>query len=284
MNANHGGGVDENHQITPALHRKLGLFGKLIVGGVILLLAAGGVEAYVAYVHVTKSDYKQAASVAADAKTRLSTLDSVIVHYADVVTDESVPAAAVEAAKADYEKAMDEYRAKAGALKAMRAMRDGEAARRHDTFETKHADYVEYNATLVSAMSAIHTMTVRCGSAAANKLDSSNLDQIAVQWDAAYRDCDTAVAALAKSPNADAAKTGRVAQAVYSELHTVIREAQAAYIAKDRVALTRASNRLNALSQSMDIKNVTDGIKQREKSLTPVGRLDDVRTYLESKA
>lgn len=269
---------------TPPQKSRKGLIIGLSVGGGLLLLAILAVVIYFAVFYVSKDHYRAAADQAAAAKTSYTKLDSAITAYGDTITDASATDSEVKAEKSDYESAIAAYNNTVKQLSAARAMNDGEAKRLYSAFAAKNREYMDYNDSMAASMPMVRTMAEKCDSDALGDVDSSKLDQLVTQYDAAIKDCKSAVSELTKAPNSDAAKVGKAVEDALTKMHAAVVDMQAAYKAKDEAAFMKAYSKISEISQEFSTSADMQAVKDHNKSLNPSDALTKLQNYLASKA
>ncbi len=261
-----------------------GLVIGLSVGGGVFLLAIIAAVIYFAVFYVSKDHFKAAASQTSSVKVVLNKLDSASTDYGDAVTDADATDSEISSEKGDYEKAVDEYKASVKQLDGERALRDSEAKRLYDAFATKNREYMDYNDTMAASVPTLRTMTKKCDSGALGEVDSSKLDQLVSQYDAAISECKTAIADLTKAQNSDAAKVGKAVEGALAKMRAAVVDMQAAYKANDESAFVRAYSKISEISQEFSSSSDMQAVKNHEKELNPGEALTKLQNYLASKA
>lgn len=153
---------------------------KLLLGagaaGVLVLLIAGGLFAFNALGKVTPEQYRQAASAAADAETKLSTMSLEVsgISYELESTDVQLNNQLDKA-----KKSIADYKTAHTALDGQKALKDRNVSKLYKEYESKQSAYLTDNENYYNSMVKLGPVMVRCSAFLDNLSSSSSGSQLA---------------------------------------------------------------------------------------------------------
>lgn len=255
----------------------------LVVVGGLLVLGIAVAVVYFMFFYVSKADYKSAekqtnATVAAYHKA-----DDAAEEWSAAVADASATDRDIASKKTAYNDANSAYKSAASELSDMRALKDGKVKTAYDAFVAKNKAVAANNDSMAEAMPTLRTMVVECNNADTSGMDSSDLSTIADAWDKAFTGCTKAIKDLSSAKNSDVATVGKKLEQYFTEMRTDIVALQAAYIAKDEAAFTKAYNAFTDVEDKYNSDESLKNVKKHQDSLTPVTELNNLLTAIRSR-
>jgi len=266
----------------PTNSKKMRTILLVIVGGILVFGVAVAVV-YFMFFYVSKADYKSAEKQTNAAIAAYHKADDAAEEWSAAVTDASSTDRDIASKKTAYNDANTAYKSAVGELSGMRALKDGKVKTSYDAFATKNNAAAANNDSMAEAMPAVRTMVVECNNADTSSMDASDLSTIADAWDKAFTGCTKAIKELSSAKNSDIATVGKKLEQYFSEMRTDIVALQAAYIAKDEAAFTKAYNAFTDVEDKYNSDESLKNVKKHQDSLTPLTELNNLLTAIRSR-
>jgi len=266
----------------PTNSKKMRTILLVIVGGILVFGVAVAVV-YFMFFYVSKADYKSAEKQTNAAIAAYHKADDAAEEWSAAVTDASSTDRDIASKKTAYNDANTAYKSAVGELSGMRALKDGKVKTSYDAFVTKNNAAAANNDSMAEAMPTVRTMVVECNNADTSSMDASDLSTIADAWDKAFTGCTKAIKELSSAKNSDIATVGKKLEQYFSEMRTDIVALQAAYIAKDEAAFTKAYNAFTDVEDKYNSDESLKNVKKHQDSLTPLTELNNLLTAIRSR-
>lgn len=254
----------------------------VIIGGFLVLGIAVAIV-YFVFFYVSKADYKSAEKQTNTAIAAYHKADDAAEEWSTAVADASATDRDIASKKTAYNDANSAYKSAAGELSDMRALKDGKVKTAYDAFVKKNNAATANNETMAEAMPTLRTMVVECNNADTSGMDTSDLSTIADAWDKAFTGCTKAIKDLSSAKNSDVATVGKKLEQYFTEMRTDIVALQAAYIAKDEAAFTKAYNAFTDVENKYNSDESLKNVKKHQDSLTPQTELNNLLTAIRSR-
>lgn len=255
----------------------------LVVVGGFLVLGIAVAVVYFMFFYVSKADYKSAEKQTNAVIAAYHKADDAAEEWSAAVTDTSATDRDIASKKVAYNDANSAYKSTVGQLSDMRALKDGKVKTTYDAFVTKNNAVTANNDSMAEAMPMLRTMVVECNNADTSGMNTSDLSTIADAWDKAFTGCTKAIKDLSSAKNSDVATIGKKLEQYFTEMRTDIVALQAAYIAKDEAAFTKAYNAFTDVEDKYNSDESLKNVKKHQDSLTPVTELNNLLTAIRSR-
>jgi len=254
----------------------------VIVGGLLVLGVAVAIV-YFMFFYVSKADYKSAEKQTNAAITAYHKIDDATEEWSAAVADAAATDRDIASKKTAYNDANAAYKSATSELADMRALKDGKVKSAYDAFVTKNNAMTANNDSMAEAMPVLRTMVVECNNADTSGMDTSDLSTIADAWDKAFAKCTKAIKDLSSAKNVDVATVGKKLEQYFTEMRTDIVALQAAYIAKDEAAFTKAYNAFTDVEDKYNSDESLKNVKKHQDSLMPQTELNNLLTVIRSR-
>lgn len=268
--------------LPPKSSKKMRTILLVIIGGLLVLGIAVAIV-YFVFFYVSKADYKSAEKQTNATIAAYHKVDDAAEEWAAAVMDTSATDRDIASKKTAYNDANTAYKSVVGELSDMRALRDGKVKNAYDIFVTKNNAAAANNDSMAEAMPTLRTMVVECNNADTSGMDTSDLSTIANAWDKAFTGCTKAIKELGSAKNTDIATVGKKLEQYFTEMRTDIVALQAAYIAKDEAAFTKAYNAFTDVEDKYNSDESLKNVKKHQDSLLPQTELNNLLTAIRSR-
>lgn len=268
--------------MPPKSSKKMRTILLVVVGGLLVLGIAVAIV-YFVFFYVSKADYKSAEKQTNATIAAYHKVDDAAEEWAAAVMDTSATDRDIASKKTAYNDANTAYKSVVGELSDMRALRDGKVKNAYDIFVTKNNAAAANNDSMAEAMPTLRTMVVECNNADTSGMDTSDLSTIANAWDKAFTGCTKAIKELGSAKNTDIATVGKKLEQYFTEMRTDIVALQAAYIAKDEAAFTKAYNAFTDVEDKYNSDESLKNVKKHQDSLLPQTELNNLLTAIRSR-
>lgn len=268
--------------MPPKSSKKMRTILLVIIGGLLVLGIAVAIV-YFVFFYVSKADYKSAEKQTNATIAAYHKVDDAAEEWAAAVVDTSATDRDIASKKTAYNDANTAYKSVVGELSDMRALRDGKVKNAYDIFVTKNNAAAANNDSMAEAMPTLRTMVVECNNADTSGMDTSDLSTIANAWDKAFTGCTKAIKELGSAKNTDIATVGKKLEQYFTEMRTDIVALQAAYIAKDEAAFTKAYNAFTDVEDKYNSDESLKNVKKHQDSLLPQTELNNLLTAIRSR-
>ena len=266
----------------PQNSKKLRTILMVVVGGLLVLGIAVAVVYYL-FFYVSKADYKSAEKQANAVIAAYHKADDAAEEWSTTVADASASDRDVASKKSAYNDANTAYKSAVSELSDMRALKDGKVKAAYDAFVAKNNEAMANNDSLAETMPTVRTMVKECNGADTSGMDTTDLSTIADAWDKAFAGCTKAIKELSTAKNADVAVVGKKLEQYFSEMRTDIVALQAAYIAKDEAAFTKAYNAFTDVEDKYNSDESLKTVKKHQDSLMPQTELNNLLSAIRSR-
>ena len=259
----------------------------LVVGAVLLLLAAASAAVWFAFFNVTKDDYKNAETAVNDAKTAYSeTSDKMDAYMTELSSTYSLDSE-IDTAKSDFDKPYADFKAKLAAMKDQKALRDNEVKKSYDDLEAQGKRYTETVDGLMATAPDLRTVRVDCDKAskASSSLASVTSDNMLSKYDEIMKPCRDAVAKLRESSVEPISSYGDKGVKGLDTMRGYYEKLQKAYKANNIAALQTIAR---DMENDADIKALADygdsDLKKLQKEVMVNDKLTAFADLLASKS
>ena len=276
------GGQPAAPNTPPTNSKKMRTILLVVIGGLLALGIAVAVV-YFMFFYVSKSDYKSAEKQTNTALAAYHKADDAAEEWSTTVADASATDRDITSKKTAYNDANAAYKTAVGDLADMRALKDSKVKSAYDAFVAKNNAATANNESMAEAMPTLRTMVVECNNADTSGMDTSDLSTIADAWDKAFTKCTKAIKDLSSAKNSDVATVGKKLEQYFSEMRTDIVALQAAYIAKDEAAFTKAYNAFTDVEDKYNSDESLKNVKKHQDSLLPQAELNNLLTAIRSR-
>jgi len=268
--------------ISPNKSKKMRTILFVIIGGFLVLGIAVAVV-YFMFFYVSRADYKSAEKQTNTVIVAYHKIDDATEEWSAAVADASATDRDIASKKIAYNDANAAYKSAVGELSDMRALKDRKVKSAYDTFVTKNNAMTTNNDSMAEAMPMLRTMVIECNNADTSGMDTSDLSTIADAWDKSFAKCTEAIKDLSSAKNVDIATVGKKLEQYFTEMRTDIVALQAAYIAKDEAAFTKAYNAFTDVEDKYNSDESLKSIKKHQDSLLPQTELNNLLTAIRSR-
>lgn len=247
---------------------KKGLIIGLIVGGVVLLLAAVGVVLWLTMFNISAADYKKAQTATGDVKTAYSTLQDDYSKYMTAVMSGSSSASS---AKSSLDKSYSDYKSKVDELKNLKALGNSAIKKSYDSFMSDHQKVTSVVDDTLASNDTLDSISTSCSSSKASGMDYSNKATIVSSYDSVLEQCIKDLETLSKAKQTDIAGYAKKLYDLYKEQRSYFQDLQDAYIAKDQTKYDEAVNNISDqvskfTGTSSDAQNLVQSLQDKSKS------------------
>lgn len=268
--------------MPPKSPKKMRTILLVVVGGILVLGIAVAIV-YFVFFYVSMADYKSAEKQTNSAIAAYHKADDAAEEWSTTVADASATDRDIASKKTAYNDANTAYKSAVGELSDMRALKDGRVKTAYDAFVAKNNAAMANNDSLAESMPTLRTMVVECNNADTSGMDTSDLSTIADAWDKAFTKCTKAIKEMSSAKNTDVAVVGKKLEQYFTEMRTDIVALQAAYIAKDEAAFTKAYNAFTDVEDKYNSDESLKNVKKHQDSLMPQTELNNLLTAIRSR-
>lgn len=267
--------------MSPNKSNKMRTIILVIVGG-LLALGVAVVVVYFVFFYVSKADYKSAEKRTNTAIAAYHKADDAAEEWSTAIADTSATDSDIATKKTAYNNANTAYKTAVGSLSDMRALKNSKVKSAYDAFVTKNDAAMANNDSMAEAMPTLRTMVVECNNADTTGMDTSDLSTVADSWDRAFTKCTKAIKELSSAKNVDVSTIGKKLEQYFTEMRTDIVALQAAYIAKDEGAFTKAYNAFTDVEDKYNADESLKNVKKHQDSLLPETELNNLLAAIRS--